>query len=108
VGRTAKGKGKGKPIDTALLMRFMRILTVSDLKTLICLVDYRNEDTGLCCPSYETIMKETGMHRATLWSAIKHLRALGIITVKHTGSVDTKGGRDHNEYTINNDAKPGT
>jgi hypothetical protein len=46
---------------------------------LRCLADFRNEKTGLCNPSTDTIAKETELNRKTVYKAITYLEEKGFI-----------------------------
>ena len=46
---------------------------------LRCLADYRNEKTGQCNPSTDTIAKETELNRKTVYKAITYLEEKGFI-----------------------------
>lgn len=46
---------------------------------LRCLADFRNEKTGQCNPSTDTIAKETELNRKTVYKAITYLEEKGFI-----------------------------
>ena len=49
---------------------------------LIALCDRFNDNTGLCCPSYEQLSLDTGYERSTVSRNLKKLRDKGFITWK--------------------------
>lgn len=73
-------------------------LTEIELKLILCLLRYRDNRTGLCCPSYESIQADTGMSRLSISTAIKKLVGKGMIEVKHRSIVGE--GRINNAYRI--------
>lgn len=46
---------------------------------LRCLADFKNEKTGKCNPSTDTIAKETELNRKTVYKAITYLEEKGFI-----------------------------
>ena len=48
-------------------------LTASERLTALCLAQHRNNISMLCCPSLNTIKKETAMAKKTIIKAIKNL-----------------------------------
>lgn len=50
---------------------------------LSALADFRNTETGLCCPSYSKVSAKTGYSLSSVKRAIKRLATLGLIVLKH-------------------------
>ena len=51
---------------------------------LRCLADFKNEKTGKCNPSTDTIAKETELNRKTVYKAINYLEEKGFIRRERT------------------------
>lgn len=64
---------------------------------LIALCDRFNDNTGLCCPSYEQLSLDTGYERSTVSRNLKKLRKRGYITWK---LARRSGQFGYNVYTI--------
>lgn len=54
----------------------------SDFKVAFKLMQFRNAQTGICHPSYETIADETGLKPETVRACVKQLSKCGWIAVK--------------------------
>lgn len=54
----------------------------SDFKVAFKLIQFRNAQTGMCNPSYETIADETGLKPETVRACVKQLSNRGWIAVK--------------------------
>ncbi|MCO6409048.1 helix-turn-helix domain-containing protein [Hoeflea alexandrii] len=57
-------------------------LRPSDFKVAFKLIQFRNAQTGICNPSYETIADETGLKPETVRACVKQLSNRGWIAVK--------------------------
>lgn len=57
-------------------------LRPSDFKVAFKLMQFRNAQTGLCNPSYETIADETGLKPETVRACVRQLSKCGWIAVK--------------------------
>ena len=89
---------------------------------LRCLADFKNEKTGKCNPSTDTIAKETELNRKTVYKAITYLEEKGFIrrervvlnssnnyVLNLTASPDSpKNGSTKNGSTKNGSTKNGT
>lgn len=89
---------------------------------LRCLADFKNEKTGKCNPSTDTIAKETELNRKTVYKAITYLEEKGFIrrervvlnssnnyVLNLTASADSpKNGSPKNGSTKNGSTKYGT
>lgn len=89
---------------------------------LRCLADFRNEKTGQCNPSTDTIAKETELNRKTVYKAITYLEEKGFIrrervvlnssnnyVLNLSASTDSpKNGSPKNGSTKNGSTKCGT
>lgn len=64
------------------MREYLRDLKGSYLQVLLCIALHYDGETSW--PGVETISRESGLSRTTTISAIKHLEALGWITVKRT------------------------
>lgn len=64
---------------------------------LIALCDRLNDNTGLCCPSYEQLSLDTGYERSTVSRNLKKLRDRGLIT---WNLARRSGQFGYNVYTI--------
>ena len=60
---------------------------------LLALADCHNKDTGLCCPSVQTLGRMTGLSRTSVMEAIHSLESLGLL------SVDRRPGL-HSNYKL--------
>lgn len=62
---------------------------------LRCLADFKNEKTGKCNPSTDTIAKETELNRKTVYKAINYLEEKGFIRRERTAL------NSSNNYVLN-------
>ena len=69
---------------------------------LRCLADFKNEKTGKCNPSTDTIAKETELNRKTVYKAINYLEEKGFIRRERTVL------NSSNNYFLNLVASAGT
>lgn len=69
---------------------------------LRCLADFKNEKTGKCNPSTDTIAKETELNRKTVYKAINYLEEKGFIRRERTVL------NSSNNYVLNLIARPGS
>lgn len=67
----SKGKGRRNGMLGYVGLRVLRCL----------LLRFQNAKSGLCCPSYSSIQRATGLSRAAVAAAIARLEAAGIIVV---------------------------
>lgn len=67
---------------------------------LRCLADFKNEKTGKCNPSTDTIAKETELNRKTVYKAINYLEEKGFIRRERTVL------NSSNNYILNLIARP--
>lgn len=67
---------------------------------LRCLADFKNEKTGKCNPSTDTIAKETELNRKTVYKAINYLEEKGFIRRERTVL------NSSNNYVLNLIARP--
>lgn len=51
---------------------------------LLALADCHNKDTGLCCPSVQTIGRMTGLARTSVMEAIQSLEGVGLLSVERS------------------------
>ncbi len=70
-------------------------LTAAQRYVLLALAEHRNGETDLCCPSYTTLVKETGLGIGTVCRSIKKLGEQGTIAIHN----DRKF-RSNNRYTF--------
>ena len=70
-------------------------LTAAQRYVLLALAEHRNGETDLCCPSYTTLAKETGLGIGTVCRSIKKLGEQGTIAIHN----DRKF-RSNNRYTF--------
>lgn len=61
-------------------VRAMRDVTLAAASLLVALAYHRNDMTGECFPSYDTLMSETRMALKTLRSALRLLEELGLVS----------------------------
>lgn len=87
--------GKRKPrSDYATLWAIMkdpRPSAAAKCAATVCILKFRNNETGKCNPSFTTIGREMGRGRTAAIDAINQLKALGWLTVE-----STKGGAKSN------------
>jgi hypothetical protein len=76
-----------------------RDLTAVHKAVLFTLVLYRNNETGLCFPSYETIAGGAGIGLSTAKAAVSDLTKRGLLSVTRR-SVQGRRESDSNLYTI--------
>ena len=61
-------------------VRATRDVTLAAASLLVALAYHRNDMTGECFPSYDTLMSETRMALKTLRSALRLLEELGLVS----------------------------
>lgn len=74
------------------------ILPPAEKALLIALCDRLNDNTGLCCPSYEQLSRDTGYERSTVSRNLKKLQKKGFISWK---LARRSGQFGFNTYSIN-------
>ena len=74
------------------------ILPPAEKALLIALCDRLNDNTGLCCPSYEQLSRDTGYERSTVSRNLKKLQKRGFISWK---LARRSGQFGFNTYSIN-------
>ena len=81
------------------LYRLARAITLppTEKAILIALCDRMNDQTKLCCPSYEQIAIDTGFERSTVNRTLKKLKNRGFIDWQ---TVRRQGQFGFNAYTI--------
>ena len=81
------------------LYRLARAITLppTEKAILIALCDRMNDQTKLCCPSYEQIATDTGFERSTVNRTLKKLKDRGFIDWQ---TVRRQGQFGFNAYTI--------
>lgn len=81
------------------LYRLARAITLppTEKAILIALCDRMNDQTKLCCPSYEPIATDTGFERSTVNRTLKKLKDRGFIDWQ---TVRRQGQFGFNAYTI--------
>lgn len=69
--RATKAWGRRNGIVSRIALDVLRAL----------LLKFHNPESGLCCPSIETLAKATGLCRASIINALQRLEALGVLVV---------------------------
>jgi DNA-binding Lrp family transcriptional regulator len=70
---------------------------------LLMMANRMNHDTGLCCPSHDTLAKECGMSKRALIDQIRRLEELGYVSVIRTKT--DKKINIANKYILNVSSK---
>lgn len=68
---------------------------------LLCLAHRQNHKTQLCCPSINTISRDTGLGKTAVKDALNGLRSLGLVSSGQSQTVN--GRRTSNRYVLHLD-----
>jgi hypothetical protein len=60
-------------------------LTTTDVLVWATLAHHKHHKTGLCCPSYERLMRVTGLGKTAVYASVQRLRNDGRISVERHG-----------------------